>query len=184
VLLADLVRRQIAVLATPGTLPTRAAKAATSTIPIVFGVAEKPVELGLVGSFARPGGSATGINFLATEMVAKRLRLLHDTLPMAVRIAVLVNRGNTKVADSTAREVQEAAATMGLQIRILNATTGGEIDAAFATFASERPDALLAHSGHPFWLERPCGRLGRVRTDSIDLEGASTCAENVNVLSI
>ena len=143
VLLADLVRRQVAVLATPGTLPTRAAKAATSTIPIVFGVAENPVELGLVASFARPGGSATGINFLATEMVAKRLRLLHDTLPTAVRIAVLVNPGNTKVANSTAREAKEAAATMGLQIRILNATTGGEIDAAFATFASERPDALF-----------------------------------------
>jgi putative ABC transport system substrate-binding protein len=133
----------VAVLATPGTLPTRAAKAATSTIPIVFGVAENPVELGLVASFARPGGNATGINFLATEMVAKRLRLLHDTLPKAVRIAVLVNPGNTKVADSTAREAQEAAPTMGLQIQILNATTGGEIDAAFATFASERPDALF-----------------------------------------
>jgi putative tryptophan/tyrosine transport system substrate-binding protein len=142
-LMADLVRRQVAVIATPGTLPTRAAKAATSTIPFVFGVAENPVELGLVASFARPGGNATGINFLATEMVAKRLRLLHDTLPAAVRIAVLVNPGNTKVADSTAREAQEAAATMGLQIRILNATTGGEIDAAFATFASERPDALF-----------------------------------------
>jgi putative ABC transport system substrate-binding protein len=142
-LMADLVRRQVAVIATPGTLPTRAAKAATSTIPFVFGVAENPVELGLVSSFARPGGNATGINFLATEMVAKRLRLLHDSLPTAVRIAVLVNPGNTKVADSTAREAQEAAPTMGLQIRILNATTGGEIDAAFATFASERPDALF-----------------------------------------
>jgi ABC-type uncharacterized transport system substrate-binding protein len=142
-LMADLVRRQVAVIATPGTLPTRAAKAATSTIPFVFGVAENPVELGLVSSFARPGGNATGINFLATEMVAKRLRLLHDSLPTAVRIAVLVNPGNTNVADSTAREAQEAAPTMGLQIRILNATTGGEIDAAFATFASERPDALF-----------------------------------------
>ena len=107
-LMADLVRRQVAVIATPGTLPTRAAKAATSTIPFVFGVAENPVELGLVASFARPGGNATGINFLATEMVTKRLRLLHDTLPAAVRIAVLVNPGNTKVADSTAREAQEA----------------------------------------------------------------------------
>jgi len=133
-LLADLVRRQVTVLATPGTLPTRAAKAATSTIPIVFGVAENPVELGLVASFARPGGSA---------MVAKRLRLLHDMLPTAVRIAVLINPGNAKVADSTAREAREAALTMGLQIRILDATTGGEIDAAFATFASERPDALF-----------------------------------------
>ena len=142
-LMADLVRRQVAVIATPGTVPTRAAKAATSTIPFIFGVAENPVELGLVTSFARPGGNATGINFLATEMVAKRLRLLHDSLPTAVRIAVLVNPGNTKVADSTAREAQEAAPTMGLQIRILNATTGGEIDAAFATFASERPDALF-----------------------------------------
>jgi len=153
-LLADLVRRQVAVIATPGTLPSRAAKAATATIPIVFGVGEDPVQLGLVASLARPGGNATGINFFASEVVAKRLRLLHDLVPKAVRVAVLVNPGNASVAETTVREVQEAATTIGLQIQILNATTTGEIDAAFATFARERPDALFV-AGDAVFVSRP-----------------------------
>jgi putative ABC transport system substrate-binding protein len=142
-LLADLVRRQVAVIATPGNVPSRAAKAATATIPIVFGVGEDPVKLGLVASLARPGGNATGINFFVNEVVAKRLRLLHDLVPKAVRIAVLVNSGNASIAERTSREVKEAAPALGLQIQILNATTIGEIDAAFATLARERPDALF-----------------------------------------
>ena len=143
-LMADLVRRQVAVIATPGTTPAAlAAKAATATIPIVFGVAEDPVQLGLVASLARPGGNATGINFFVQEVVAKRLRLLHDLVPKAVRIAVLVNPANASTAETTLRDVQEAAPTIGLQIQILNATTIGEIDAAFATLARERPDALF-----------------------------------------
>ena len=142
-LLADLVRRQVAVIATPGAVPTRAAKAATATIPIVFGVGDDPVKLGLVASLARPGGNATGINFFVNEVIAKRLRLLHELVPKAVRIAVLVNPGNVAVAEATVREVQKAAPTMGLQIQILNATTITEIDAAFATIARERLDALF-----------------------------------------
>jgi putative ABC transport system substrate-binding protein len=153
-LMADLVRRQVAVIATPGNVPTVAAKAATATIPIVFGVGDDPVKLGLVASLARPGGNATGINFFVQEVVAKRLRLLHDLVPKAVRIAVLVNPGNASVAEATLREVQEAAPTIiGLQIQIINASTIGEIDAAFATFARERPDALFV-AGDAFFLDR------------------------------
>ena len=142
-IMADLVRRQVAVIATPGTLPTLAAKAATATIPIVFGAGGNPVQLGLVGSLARPGGNATGINFFSEEVVAKRLRLLHDLVPKAVRIAVLVNPTNAPSAEPTTREVQQAAPVIGLQFRILNASTTGEIDAAFATIARERFDALF-----------------------------------------
>jgi putative ABC transport system substrate-binding protein len=152
-LLADLVRRQVAVIATPGTLPARAAKAATATIPIVFAIGEDPVHLGLVASLARPGGNATGINFLVNEVAAKRLRLLHELVPKAVRVAVLVNPGNTAVAESTVREVQKAAPTMGLEIQILNATTIGEIDAAFAIIARERLDALFV-AGDAFLVGR------------------------------
>jgi putative ABC transport system substrate-binding protein len=142
-LMADLVRRQVAVIATTGSAPAAlAAKAATATIPIVFGIGEDPVRLGLVASLARPGGNATGINFFFTEVLAKRLRLLHDLVPKAVRIAVLVNPANASTAEPTVREVQAAAPAMGLQIQILNATTIGEIDAAFATLAREHPDAL------------------------------------------
>jgi putative ABC transport system substrate-binding protein len=150
-LLADLVRRQVAVIATPGNVPSIAAKAATATVPIVFGVGDDPVKLGLVASLARPGGNATGINFFVTEVVAKRLRLLHDLVPKAVRIAVLVNPENA--SKTTLREVQEAAPTIGLQIQILNARTIAEIDTAFATLARERPDALFV-AGDAFFLDR------------------------------
>jgi putative ABC transport system substrate-binding protein len=152
-LMADLVRRQVAVIATPGTSLAVAAKAATATIPIVFGVGEDPVQLGIVASLARPGGNATGINFFANEVVAKRLRLLHDLVPKVVRVAVLINPGNASVAATTIREAQEAAPTIGLQIQILNATTIGEIDAAFATFAYDRPDALFV-AADAFFVSR------------------------------
>jgi putative tryptophan/tyrosine transport system substrate-binding protein len=152
-LMADLVRRQVAVIATVGNLPTLAAKAATATIPIVFGVGEDPVRLGLVASFARPGGNATGINFFIQEMVPKRLRLLHDLVPKAHRVAVLLNPANASVTESNLRIVQESAPTIGLQIQILNATTVGEIDAAFATLERDRPDALFV-AGDAFFLSR------------------------------
>ena len=140
----DLVRRRVAVIATPGSTPASlAAKAATATIPIVFGVPQDPVQLGLVTSLSRPGGNATGVNFFAAEVLAKRLRLLHDLMPKAVRIAVLVNPANAAIAEATLRELQKAAPAIGLQIQILNASTIGEIDAAFAAFARERPDALF-----------------------------------------
>jgi putative tryptophan/tyrosine transport system substrate-binding protein len=143
-LMADLVRRQVAVIATPASNPTAlAAKTATATIPIVFGVAEDPVKLGLVASLARPGGNATGINFFFSEVVGKRLRLLHDLVPNSVRVGMLVNPGNASTAETTARDVREAAATIGLQIQVLDASTVGEIDAAFATLAREQADALF-----------------------------------------
>ena len=141
-LLAGLVRHRVAALVTPGNVPTLAAKAATTTIPIVFGVGDDPVRLGLVASLARPGGNATGIYIFTEAVVAKRLQLLHELVPKAVRIAVLVNPANAS-AESTVRTVQQAAPTIGLQIQILNATTIGEIDAAFATLERERPDALF-----------------------------------------
>jgi putative ABC transport system substrate-binding protein len=151
-LVADLVRRHVAVIAASGNAIALAAKAATATIPIVFGVAEDPVQLGLVASLARPGGNATGINFFNQEVLAKRLRLLHDLVPKAVRVAVLLNPANSS-AETTLRKVQEAAPTIGLQIEILDATTIGEIDAAFATLARERPDALFV-AGDPFLASR------------------------------
>jgi putative ABC transport system substrate-binding protein len=143
-LTADLVRRRVAVIAIPGTTnATIAVKAATATIPIVFGVGEDPVKLGLVASLARPGGNATGINFFTQEVNAKRLAFLHELVPKAVRVAVLLNPANATSAETTLREVQEAAPTIGLQIQVLNASTSPEIDAAYATFAGERPDALF-----------------------------------------
>ena len=142
--MADLVRRQVALIATPGSVPSLAAKAATGTIPIVFGAGGDPVRLGLVVSRARPGGNATGVNFFFEEVQTKRLRLLRDLVPKAVRIAVLVNPANASSAESTLREVQQAAPAIGLQVQtILKARKVDEIDAAFATFARERPDALF-----------------------------------------
>ena len=143
-LLADLARRRVAVIATPGSAPASlAAKAATATIPIIFGVGEDPVRLGLVASLARPGGNVTGINFFVAELVAKRLRLLHDMVPKAVSVAVVVNPANVTNTETTLGVVQEAAHAIGLKIRTVNAGTIGEIDVAFASFARERPDALF-----------------------------------------
>ncbi len=152
-LVAELVRRQVAVFATPGNLPTLATKAATSTIPIVFGVAEDPVRLGLVANLARPGGNATGVNFFVQEVVAKRLRLLHDLAPKAARVAVIVNPANASTANSTLRGAKEAATTIGMEIQTLNASTIDEIDAAFASLARESADALFI-AGDAFFVSR------------------------------
>ena len=151
-LMGDLVRRQVAVIATPGIKPSLAAKTATTRIPIVFGVGADAIGLGLVTSLARPGGNVTGINFFSGEVIAKRLRLLQDFVPKAVRVAVLVNP-TIGTAEAQLREVQEAAPAIGLQIQILNASTIGEIDAAFATLAREPPDALFV-AGNAFFLDR------------------------------
>jgi putative tryptophan/tyrosine transport system substrate-binding protein len=142
-LMDGLVRRRVAVIATPGSSALAlAAKSATSTIPIVFGVGDDPVKLGLVTSLARPGGNMTGINFFTVEVTAKRLGLLHDLVPKAVRIAVLVNPSNAST-EVTLRDVSEAARAAGLQTRVLKASTSGEIEVAFATMAREPADALF-----------------------------------------
>lgn len=143
-LMDDLVSRKVAVIATSGSGPAAlAAKAATSTIPIVFGFGEDPVQLGLVASVARPGGNATGVNFFTNEVVAKRLRLLHDLLPKAVRVAVLVNPSNATSVKSTSEAVQASALAIGLDIQTLKARTPGEIDEAFDTLEREHFDALF-----------------------------------------
>jgi putative tryptophan/tyrosine transport system substrate-binding protein len=142
-LMDDLVRRRVAVIVAAGDTPAIAAKAATKTIPIVFGVGDDPVKLGLVASLARPGGNATGVNFFAEEVVGKRLGLLHELVPKAVRVVLLVNPANASITEITLREVQEAARIIGLQIQVLNASTSREIDVAFASFERERPDALF-----------------------------------------
>ena len=141
-LAAELVRRQVAVIAATSTNAAFAAKAATTTTPIVFIVGEDPVTLGLVASLARPGGNLTGINILSGELAAKRLDLLREMVPGAARIAVLVNPANV-MTENALRDVAAAARVMGLQIQVLNASTSGEIDAAFATFVRERPDAIF-----------------------------------------
>jgi putative tryptophan/tyrosine transport system substrate-binding protein len=145
-LAADLVRRRVAVIAA-GTIPsTFAAKAATTIIPVVFVVSEDPVKLGLVTSLARPGGNLTGINFLATELAAKRLELLRQLVPGATRIAVLVNPADAAVTETTLREAETAARAMGLQIQVHNASSSREIEASFASFVRERPDGLFVPS--------------------------------------
>jgi putative tryptophan/tyrosine transport system substrate-binding protein len=145
-LAADLVRRRVAVIAA-GTIPsTFAAKAATATIPVVFVVSEDPVRLGLVTSLARPGGNLTGINFLATELAAKRLELLRQLVPRATRIVVLVNPADATITETTLREAETAARAMGLQIQVHNASSSREIEASFAAFVRERPDGLFVPS--------------------------------------
>ena len=145
-LMADLVHRHVAVIATPiGTYASQTAKAATTTIPIVFGVGEDPVKLGLVASLARPGGNATGVNVLINELLAKRLGLLHDLAPKAVRIAVLHNPDNPTSAESI-RDITEGARALGLQIAIGNARTSREVEAAFADLVRDRADALFVNA--------------------------------------
>jgi putative ABC transport system substrate-binding protein len=152
-LAADLVRRQVAVIATAGDDVPSIVMAATTTIPIVFIIAQDPVRLGLVASLARPGGNVTGINFLANELQAKRLELLRELVPTAARIAVLINPANAASAERAVREVEDATRAMRLQIQLHNASTSHEINSVFATIARERPDALLV-SSDPFFSSR------------------------------
>ena len=152
-LAADLVRRQVAVIAAIGPPPALAAKAATTTIPIVFAVPDDPVRLGLVASLSRPGSNATGINFFVAELIAKRLELLRELVPAAVRVAVLVNPDDTQITPLILRDVEAAARAMGLQIQVVRASTSREINAAFASFARERPDALFL-GADPFFTTR------------------------------
>jgi ABC-type uncharacterized transport system substrate-binding protein len=155
VLAAELARRQVAVIAATGSVVSAlAAEKATTTIPIVFVVAEDPVRLGLVANLARPAGNLTGINFLSAELVAKRLALLREFVPGTARVAVLVNPANARNTETTLQDVQAAARTMGLQIsQVLNASSSGEINAAFASLRRERPDALFV-GGDAFFNTR------------------------------
>jgi putative tryptophan/tyrosine transport system substrate-binding protein len=148
----DLVRRKVNVIAAPATNAALAAKAASSSIPIIFGVGEDPVKLGLVASFARPGGNATGISFFTIEVAAKRLGLLRELVPSAVRIAVLANPVNASNT-ATLAAVEPAARDLGMQVQVNNASTSAEIDRAFAAFQRERPDALFV-APDPFFLSR------------------------------
>jgi putative tryptophan/tyrosine transport system substrate-binding protein len=153
-LAAELVRRPVAVIVTTGGAPSAlAAKAATATIPIVFTVPIDPVRLGLVASLARPDGNATGVNFFSEELTAKRLGLLRELVSGMARVALLANPSNAAATEVILRDVEAAARAMGLQIQLVNVDTSREIDAAFATFGSERPDALFV-TGGPFLLSR------------------------------
>src|SRR5262245_35579954 len=152
-LLAELIRRRVAVIvANSGPIAVAVSKG-TTTIPVVFTVPEDPVRLGLVDSLARPGRNMTGINFFATELVAKRLGLLRELVPTARRVAVLVNPAEAVIADTTLREVEPAARALGLQIQIYKASSGAEINAAFGAMTRDRPDALFISSG-PFFGAR------------------------------
>jgi putative tryptophan/tyrosine transport system substrate-binding protein len=143
-ILDDAIRRHVAVIATPASTPSSlAAKAATSAIPIVFGVGEDPVALGLVASLAQPGANLTGINFFASEIDSKRLGLMHELLPKAKRLAVLVNPANSTTAEATMKALNEAAPGLGLQLLFFKASTTAEIDAAFAAIAEARTDTLF-----------------------------------------
>jgi putative ABC transport system substrate-binding protein len=153
-LAADLVRRQVSVIVAPGTTPAAlAARAATTTIPIVFGVGDDPVKLGLVASLARPGGNATGFNFFTAELAAKRLGLLRELLPAASRVVVLVNPADPIRLETIVGEVKTAAGVIGLQFQVMNASTSREIDTAFATLAAAPPDALFV-GPDPFFYNR------------------------------
>ena len=143
-LAADLIRHHVSVIVTPPSNPAAlAAKTATTTIPIVFNVGADPVTLGLVASLSNPGANATGINFFTSDLVAKRLGLLHELVPKAVRIAVLINPSNVTANEATLPNIPEPARALGLQIQVLNASNGDEIDAAFKTLVNDRADALL-----------------------------------------
>jgi putative ABC transport system substrate-binding protein len=153
-LAADLIRRQVKVIAAMGAPASIAAGRATATIPIVFGVPEDPVRLGLVASLARPGGNATGVSFFSAELAAKRLEFLRDLVPTVKRVAVLLNPAEPTIAAANLRDVEAAASAAAVQIRVFNATTVAEIDTAFAALASERPEALLISSGLLFLNRR------------------------------
>jgi putative ABC transport system substrate-binding protein len=150
---ADLVRRQVAVIVAGGGLSALAAKAATTTIPIVFTIGGDPVQFELVASLNRPGGNMTGVSVLSSALVAKRLELLRELVPAATRVAALVNPANSAIIESTLRDLEPAGRAMALQIQVVRASTSREIDAAFATFVRERPDALFV-DGDPFFNAR------------------------------
>jgi putative ABC transport system substrate-binding protein len=151
---ADLVQRQVAVIVTPiGTVTALAAKKATTTIPIVFSAGTDPVQAGIVASLRRPGGNITGVNYMAAELSAKRLSLLHELMPSAARIALLVNPANPVPADTMTKDTEAAAGTIGRHIDVYKAETSREIDIAFAALVRDRADALVV-GADPFFIDR------------------------------
>jgi len=151
---ADLVRRQVAVIATPGSTPAAlAAQAATTTIPIVFSIGGDPVQFGLVASLNRPGGNLTGGTFLSIEVGPKRLELLHELMPMATVVGLLVNPTNPNLAEPTTKNLRAAAHTLGLQLHILNASTDRDFDTVFATLIQLQLGALVI-GADPFFSSR------------------------------
>jgi len=154
-LVADLVRRQVSVIAIPNTTTSAmVAKAATQTIPIVFSLGSNPVEVGLVASLNRPGGNVTGLTALQTAVVAKRLELLHELLPAVTLIAFLVNPTNPALAEADKREAETTARALGVNLLGLNASSPSEIDAAFATLVREQAGALFTNSESYFMIQR------------------------------
>jgi len=151
-LAADLVRRRVALIVAVAPEAALAAKEATTTIPIVFGMGDDPVKIGLVTSLARPGGNLTGINLFSSELAAKRMELLHEMVPAAARVAILGDPTFT-LTESYVRDAKTAARAMGIQIQVLNASTSREINAAFANFVHERPDVLFV-APSPFFISR------------------------------
>ena len=149
----ELVRRQVSVIVTGASPAAFAAKTATTTIPIVFILSEDPVGLGLVTSLPRPGGNATGINFVSGELAAKRLEFLRELVPKAARVAVLVNPADATTTETTLRDLETAARAIGLQTQVFNARTSREIHTSFAAMVRERPDALFV-GGDPFFTSR------------------------------
>jgi putative tryptophan/tyrosine transport system substrate-binding protein len=152
-LVAELVRRRVAVIVTPTTPAAIAAKAATTTVPIVFATGYDPVASGLVASLARPGGNLTGINFFNNELATKQLELLRELVPAATRVSALVNPSNVRNASIALADLETAVRARGMQIQVLNASTSREIDDAFATFLHQRPDALFV-SGDGLFTSR------------------------------
>jgi len=153
-LAADLVRRQVRVIATVNTPPVLAAKAATQTIPIIFGVGVDPVETGLVASLNRPGGNLTGVTQLSAELAAKRLQLLHELVPTATSIALVVNPTNSLFTDTETRQVRNAARALDVQLVVLNAASQDDIDRTFATLAQQRINAVLVSADAFFITQR------------------------------
>jgi putative tryptophan/tyrosine transport system substrate-binding protein len=143
-LAAELVSRSVAAIITAGAPASLAAKAATTTIPIVFIIGNDPVQLGLSTSLSRPSGNLTGIDIFTSQLVAKRLEVLRDLLPKVTRIGVLVNPADTSATDAQLKEIDAAARAMGLQIKVHNADTRAEIDAAFEAMGRDQPDAVFA----------------------------------------
>jgi putative tryptophan/tyrosine transport system substrate-binding protein len=154
-LVADLVRRQVSVIAIPNTTQSAvAAKTATQTIPIVFSLGSNPVEVGLVQSLNHPGGNVTGLTALQTAVTAKRLELMHELMPARTKIAFLVNSANRTIAEADVREAQDTARVLGVSLLNLDAGNQNEIDAAFAIIAREQAGALLTNSESLFMVHR------------------------------